>query len=288
MKKYDVVIAGSGIAGISAAIYLRRNGKSVLIVESSVPGGQLNRSNTIENYPGYISVDGPTLAMNLYNQALELQTEYLYEEIVKVDLGKKEVETSSNIVSYSDLIIATGRSPKKLPVLNEYIGKGVSYCALCDGALYKNKDVIVVGGGSSAFEEAYYLSKICNSVTILNRTTNLKAEKKEIEEVQSRSNIKVILEEEITDVSYNKKEELFDINDKYKVSAIFVAIGYEPNSNLFEVEKNNGYIIVDNHFRTNINNVYAVGDVVEKEIYQLITAANDGVTAAIDIIRNQK
>ncbi len=288
MKKYDVVIAGSGIAGISAAIYLRRNGKSVLIVESSVPGGQLNRSNTIENYPGYISVDGPTLAMNLYNQALELQTEYLYEEIVKVDLGKKEVETSSNIVSYSDLIIATGRSPKKLPVLNEYIGKGVSYCALCDGALYKNKDVIVVGGGSSAFEEAYYLSKICNSVTILNRTTNLKAEKKEIEEVQSRSNIKVILEEEITDVSYNKKEELFDINDKYKVSAIFVAIGYEPNSNLFNVEKNNGYIIVDNHFKTNINNVYAVGDVVEKEIYQLITAANDGVTAAIDIIRNQK
>lgn len=288
MKKYDVVIAGSGIAGISAAIYLRRNGKSVLIVESSVPGGQLNRSNTIENYPGYISVDGPTLAMNLYNQALELQTEYLYEEIVKVDLEKKEVETSSNIVSYSDLIIATGRSPKKLPVLNEYIGKGVSYCALCDGALYKNKDVIVVGGGSSAFEEAYYLSKICNSVTILNRTTNLKAEKKEIEEVQSRSNIKVILEEEITDVSYNKKEELFDINDKYKVSAIFVAIGYEPNSNLFNVEKNNGYIIVDNHFKTNINNVYAVGDVVEKEIYQLITAANDGATAAIDIIRNQK
>lgn len=288
MKKYDVVIAGSGIAGISAAIYLRRNGKSVLIVESSVPGGQLNRSNTIENYPGYISVDGPTLAMNLYNQALELQTEYLYEEIVKVDLGKKEVETSSNIVSYSDLIIATGRSPKKLSVLNEYIGKGVSYCALCDGALYKNKDVIVVGGGSSAFEEAYYLSKICNSVTILNRTTNLKAEKKEIEEVQSRSNIKVILEEEITDVSYNKKEELFDINDKYKVSAIFVAIGYEPNSNLFNVEKNNGYIIVDNHFKTNISNVYAVGDVVEKEIYQLITAANDGVTAAIDIIRNQK
>lgn len=288
MKKYDVVIAGSGIAGISAAIYLRRNGKSVLIVESSVPGGQLNRSNTIENYPGYISVDGPTLAMNLYNQALELQTEYLYEEIVKVDLGKKEVETSSNIVSYNDLIIATGRSPKKLPVLNEYIGKGVSYCALCDGALYKNKDVIVVGGGSSAFEEAYYLSKICNSVTILNRTTNLKAEKKEIEEVQSRSNIKVILEEEITDVSYNKKEELFDINDKYKVSAIFVAIGYEPNSNLFNVEKNNGYIIVDNHFKTNISNVYAVGDVVEKEIYQLITAANDGVTAAIDIIRNQK
>lgn len=288
MKKYDVVIVGSGIAGISAAIYLRRNGKSVLILESSVPGGQLNRSNIIENYPGYISVDGPTLAMNLYNQALELQTEYLYEEIVKVDFEKKEVETSSNIVSYSDLIIATGRSPKKLPVLNEYIGKGVSYCALCDGTLYKNKDVIVVGGGSSAFEEAYYLSKICNSVTILNRTSHLKAEKKEIEEVQSRSNIKVILEEEITNVSYNEKEELFDINDKYKVSAIFVAIGYEPNSNLFEVEKNNGYIIVDNHFKTNINNVYAVGDIIEKEIYQLITAANDGVTAAIDIIRSQK
>lgn len=288
MKKYDVVIVGSGIAGISAAIYLRRNGKSVLILESSVPGGQLNRSNIIENYPGYISVDGPTLAMNLYNQALELQTEYLYEEIVKVDFEKKEVETSSNIVSYSDLIIATGRSPKKLPVLNEYIGKGVSYCALCDGTLYKNKDVIVVGGGSSAFEEAYYLSKICNSVTILNRTSHLKAEKKEIEEVQSRSNIKVILEEEITNVSYNEKEELFDINDKYKVSAIFVAIGYEPNSNLFEVEKNNGYIIVDNHFKTNINNVYAVGDIIEKEIYQLITAANDGVIAAIDIIRSQK
>lgn len=286
MKKYDVIIIGSGIAGISSAIYLKRNNKKVLIIESNIPGGQLNRSSIIENYPGYSNIDGPTLALNLYNQVKALDVEYLYEEVIKANFDKKEIETTNEKISYNYLIIATGRSPKKLDILNDYIDKGVSYCALCDGTLYKKKDVVVIGGGSSAFEEAYYLSKICKSVTILNRTDKLKAEIKEIELVKSQNNIKLVLNEEIRKV--NKQDDKFIINDKYKIDAIFVAIGYYPNSNIFDIKKEKDYIVVDNHFKTNKKDVYAIGDVVNKEIYQLISASNDGITAAIDIIRNQK
>lgn len=286
MKKYDVIIIGSGIAGISSAIYLKRNNKKVLIIESNIPGGQLNRSSIIENYPGYSNIDGPTLALNLYNQVKALDVEYLYEEVIKANFDKKEIETTNEKISYNYLIIATGRSPKKIDILNDYIDKGVSYCALCDGTLYKKKDVVVIGGGSSAFEEAYYLSKICKSVTILNRTDKLKAEIKEIELVKSQNNIKLVLNEEI--IKVNKQDDKFIINDKYKIDAIFVAIGYYPNSNIFDIKKEKDYIVVDNHFKTNKKDVYAIGDVVNKEIYQLISASNDGITAAIDIIRNQK
>ena len=179
MKKYDVIIIGSGIAGISASIYLKRSNKSVLIIESDVVGGQLNRSSIIENYPGYTSIDGPSLAYNLYNQVNNLGIEYLYEEVTSVDFNKNIVNTSNNNIEYKYLIIATGRSPRKLDILNDYVGKGVSYCALCDGNLYKNKDVMVIGGGDVAFEEALYLSNIVNSVIILNRSNHLRAEQKE-------------------------------------------------------------------------------------------------------------
>lgn len=286
MKKYDVIIIGSGIAGITSAIYLKRNGKKVLIIEANTPGGQLNRSSIIENYPGYSNIDGPTLAINLFNQIKDLNVDYLYEEVIKTNLENKEVITENHKLVYNYLIIATGRSPKKLDILNKYLNSGVSYCALCDGALYKNKNVCVVGGGSSAFEEAYYLSKICQNVTILNRSNTIKAEVREIELVKSSKNINIVLNTEITKI--DKKEEEFIINDKYQVSAIFVSIGYYPNSSIFDVEKLNDYIIVDNHCKTNKKDVYAIGDVINKEIYQLVSASNDGITAAIDIIKNQR
>ena len=190
MKKYDVIIIGSGIAGISASIYLKRSNKSVLIIESNVVGGQLNRSSIIENYPGYTSIDGPSLAYNLYNQVNNLGIEYLYEEVTSVDFNKNIVNTSNSNIEYKYLIIATGRSPRKLDVLNDYVGKGVSYCALCDGNLYKNKDVMVIGGGDVAFEEALYLSNIVNSVIILNRSNHLRAEQKEQIKVKETKNIK--------------------------------------------------------------------------------------------------
>ena len=286
MKKYDVIIIGSGIAGISASIYLKRSNKSVLIIESNVVGGQLNRSSIIENYPGYASIDGPSLAYNLYNQVNSLGIEYLYEEVTGVCFDKNIVNTSNNNIEYKYLIIATGRSPRKLAILNDYVGKGVSYCALCDGNLYKNKDVMVIGGGDVAFEEALYLSNIVNSVIILNRSNHLRAEQKEQIKVKETKNIKVINNEEINNILY--KDDKFNINNKYIVDGIFVCIGYVPNSKIFDLKKENDYILVDNHFKTNINNVYAIGDVIKKDIYQLVSASYDGVSAAVDIINKDQ
>ena len=286
MKKYDVIIIGSGIAGISASIYLKRSNKSVLIIESNVVGGQLNRSSIIENYPGYTSIDGPSLAYNLYNQVNNLGIEYLYEEVTSVDFNKNIVNTSNSNIEYKYLIIATGRSPRKLDILNDYVGKGVSYCALCDGNLYKNKDVMVIGGGDVAFEEALYLSNIVNSVIILNRSNHLRAEQKEQIKVKETKNIKVINNEEINNISYN--DDKFNINNKYIVDGIFVCIGYVPNNKIFDLKKENDYILVDNHFKTNINNVYAVGDVIKKDIYQLVSASYDGVSAAVAIINKDQ
>lgn len=280
MKKYDVVIIGSGIAGMSAAIYLKRNNKSVLVIENDTPGGQLNRSSLIENYPGYVSISGPDLACNIYNQVSNLNIDYYFGDIKKISFDKNTIYTDEEVI-YKYLIIATGRSPRKLDILNDYIGNGVSYCAICDGSLYKNKDVLVIGGGNTAFNEALYLSKICNSVKIFNRNDLLRADFKEIEDVKKTNNIEVILNEFIRDII---KKDKFIINNKYYFDGIFVCIGYVPNSKLFDVEKDNDYIVVDSHFKTNIDNVYAVGDVIKKDVYQLVTASSEGATSALDII----
>ena len=280
MKKYDVVIIGSGIAGMTAAIYLKRNNKSVLVIENDTPGGQLNRSSLIENYPGYVSISGPDLACNIYNQVNNLNIDYYFGDIKKISFDKNTIYIDEEVI-YKYLIIATGRSPRKLDILNDYIGNGVSYCAICDGSLYKNKDVLVIGGGNTAFNEALYLSKICNSVKIFNRNDLLRADFKEIEDVKKTNNIEVILNEFIRDII---KKDKFIINNKYYFDGIFVCIGYVPNSKLFDVEKDNDYIVVDSHFKTNIDNVYAVGDVIKKDVYQLVTASSEGATSALDII----
>ena len=278
MKKYDVVIIGSGIAGMSAAIYLKRNNKSVLVIENDTPGGQLNRSSLIENYPGYVSISGPDLACNIYNQVSNLNIDYYFGDIKEISFDKNTIYTDEEVI-YKYLIIATGRSPRKLDILNDYIGNGVSYCAICDGSLYK--DVLVIGGGNTAFNEALYLSKICNSVKIFNRNDLLRADFKEIEDVKKTNNIEVILNEFIRDII---KKDKFIINNKYYFDGIFVCIGYVPNSKLFDVEKDNDYIVVDSHFKTNIDNVYAVGDVIKKDVYQLVTASSEGAISALDII----
>lgn len=283
MKEYDVVIIGSGIAGMTAGIYLKRNNINCLIIENDAPGGQLNRSNTIENYPGYVNIDGPSLAYNIYNQVTKLGVEYLFDDINSIDYSNNIIKTNDKEIKYKYLIIATGRSPKKLEILNKYEGNGVSYCAICDGGLYKNKDVLVIGGGNSAFEEALYLSNICDKVYIMNRSNNLRADNHEIDKVKNKNNIKLLLNEEVNNIK--EKDDKFLINNKYLVDGIFVCIGYVPNSSLFDLEKENNYIIVDNKYKTNIDNVYAIGDIIKKDVYQLTTASSEATIASIDIIR---
>lgn len=284
MKNHDVVIIGSGIAGMTAGIYLKRNNIDTLIIENDTPGGQLNRSTAIENYPGYVSIDGPSLAYNIYNQVNKLNIEYLFDNIKKIDFKNNIIKTTKEEIKYNYLIIATGRSPKKLDILSIYEGNGISYCAVCDGALYKNKDVLVVGGGNSAFEESLFLSNICNSVTIMNRSNNLRADTHEIEKANNTKNINIVLNEQIEKIEEDN-ENRFIINDKYKIDGIFVCIGYIPNSDLFNLEKENNYIKVDSQYRTNIDNVYAIGDIIKKDVYQLTTATSEATIAALNIIK---
>ncbi len=290
MQKYKVVIIGSGIAGMSAAIYLKRGGIEPVIIENNVPGGTLNVIPNIENYPGYINVSGPDLAMNIYNQVNNLNIKYIFRNIWKIDLEKKIIDDD---IEFDYLIIATGRRHRLLNLDNEdkLLGRGISTCALCDGSFYKDKEVIVVGGGSSAITESLYLAGICKKVTIIHRRDKFTAEDYLIEKVLNTKNIKIIYNTNI--VSYNIKDEkivsvTLDNKKKVKTKGVFLAIGSTPNSELFDVKKENDYIITDNNCKTNLDFVYAVGDVIKKNVYQLTTASSEGSIAASDIIRNYK
>ena len=178
-EMYDVIIIGSGIAGMTTAIYLKRAGLNPLIIEENAPGGQLNKINIIENYPGFVKTDGPSLAAEIFSQVRNLDIEYLFDKVlsVKLDGENKKVVTGSGELLCKYIVIATGRLSKKLFNNDDrYIGKGISYCGLCDGHLYKGKNVVVVGGANAALEEALYLSDICNNVTMIVRGEQLRGD----------------------------------------------------------------------------------------------------------------
>lgn len=289
-----VVIIGSGIAGMSSAIYLKRAGIDPLIIEKEVAGGQLHKANVIENYPGFEKISGPDLAFNIYNQVKKLDVRYLYDGVINIT--KEDtiiIKTKKEEIKTKYLIIATGRAPRKLNLENEerLIGKGISYCALCDGSLYKNKDVVVIGGGNSAIEDAIYLANICNKVSVIHRRNNLRAEDKLVEQLKEFPNTQIIYDNEVVEYITNEdkltKVKLKD-NREIKADGVFIAIGYEPIANMLKLENDNNYIIVDSKMHTSLPNVYAIGDAIKKDVYQLVTAANEGVIAAVDIIKHEK
>jgi thioredoxin reductase (NADPH) len=286
MEEHKVVILGSGIAGMTAGIYLKRGGLDVLVVEDNIPGGVLNEIPSIENYPGYEEISGPDLAMNIYNQLTKLGVKILNKKITSIDLNNKII---NNNIKYEYLVIATGRKSRMLSLEHEkeLLGKGISTCALCDGFFYKDKKVAVVGGGSSSLTEALYLSKICKEVIIIHRRDKLTADKYLIDKVNSTKNIKVLYNSNITKYNQNNnKLTSVTINNKDNLE-VFLAIGSTPNSEMFNVNKDNNYIIVDSNYMTNIDKVYAIGDVIKKDYYQLSTAASDAVVAASNIIKRE-
>lgn len=289
MEEHKVVILGSGIAGMTAGIYLKRGGLDVLVVEDNIPGGVLNEIPSIENYPGYEEISGPDLAMNIYNQLTKLGVKILNKKITSIDLNNKII---NNNIKYEYLVIATGRKSRMLSLEHEkeLLGKGISTCALCDGFFYKDKKVAVVGGGSSSLTEALYLSKICKEVIIIHRRDKLTADKYLIDKVNSTKNIKVLYNSNITKYNQNNnKLTSVTINNKdnLEVEGVFLAIGSTPNSEMFNVNKDNNYIIVDSNYMTNIDKVYAIGDVIKKDYYQLSTAASDAVVVASNIIKRE-
>lgn len=293
-EKYDAIIIGSGIAGMTAGIYLKRGGLDVLIIEENVPGGQLNKINAIENYPGFVKIDGPTLASEIYSQVKSLDIEYLFDKVIKTELSgeEKKIITGEKILYCKYLVIATGRLSKKLFNNDDrYIGKGISYCALCDGNLYKNKNVAVVGGGNSALEEALYLSDICKSVTMIIRGETFRGEAALVNKVLEKSNINCMYNSNISEYNIENSKLtaiILESGKVIKVDGLFVSIGSVPSAEVFGVEKEKGFIIVNDSCMTNIDNVYACGDVIKKNIYQLTTAASEGTIVAYSIIKKNK
>ena len=293
MVEYNTIILGAGISGISCAIYLKRAGISTLIIENGIPGGQLNKATVIENYPGYVSIEGSELAGNLLNQLETSGVEILYDEITYIDYDKKIVVVNDKEYGYSNLVFATGRREKTLGIENEdlLIGRGISLCATCDGALYRDREVAVIGGGSSAVSEAIYLSNIVSKVYLIYRGNELRAEEVLKDKIKRIDNIEVMYEVNVS--SYMIEDDKLvcislDNGKNIKVDGVFLAIGYVPNSELFIGNKTDNYIEVDEYGETSISNVYACGDVINKGIYQLVTASSEGVLVASSIIRRNE
>ena len=298
-NNYDVVIIGAGPAGITAAIYLKRANINCAIIEKEVPGGQLNKSSEIENYPGYTKISGPDLAMKFYEQINNLDIKQIFSEVtnIKLEEDNKIITLKNNeTIKTKNIILAIGRSPKKLISTNSHAleGKGISFCSLCDGNLYKNEDVSIVGAGNSALEESLYLSDICKTVTIINRASTLKGDTILIDRIKKKDNIKIIYNSTIE--KFNEKDGVLEsvtLNTKETLNAkaCFIFIGYEPATNFLknlEILDEKGYINVDSEKRTPVKGIYAAGDVVKKEAYQIVTATSDGALAAISCIKDIK
>ena len=286
-SNFDCIIIGAGIAGLTAAIYLKRAGKNVVIIEKSMPGGQILKTNSIKNYPGFVEIDGFSLIRKILDQIDNLEIQIIKEEVKEIK--NLEVVTDNNVYSASNIILATGRKPRILGLQNEneLIGKGISFCASCDGNLFKNDEVAVVGGGNTAFEEALYLSNICSKVYLIHRNENYRAENYLINELKQKQNVFLMPNEIITKLNTKEGhlESIETDKNKYNIKALFVAIGQVPSIIKIEgLETDNGYIKVNNKMETNINGIYACGDCIKKDVYQLTTAASDGTIAATSII----
>ena len=297
IKNIDLMIIGGGPAGLSSAIYASRARLDMLLLEDKVMGGQVRNSFVVENYPGFKKISGAELADLMQEQAEALGAnidEFDIIEKVKFTNTEKIVETDDYIYKPKAVIIATGASPRKLPAKNaeEFEGKGIHYCAVCDGAMYQDKVVAVVGGGNSALEEAIFLTNFAKKVYIIRRYDYFRGEKAVLESVEKNEKIEMLYNEDLIAVEGSEfleraviKNTLNGEEKKIELDGIFGSIGNEPMVNLFkeyiDVNERN-FIITDEHMRTNVEGIYAVGDVREKEYRQITTAVADGTIAALE------
>lgn len=298
---YDVITIGGGPAALGAAVYARRAGLSVLVIEKVIEGGQLNLTTTIDNYLGFPNIEGKDLALKMKEHAELLGTEFLNETVTEVILDgeRKAVRTESNrVINCRVLMIATGAEPKKLSVEGEkdFVGKGISYCATCDGYFFKDKNIAVVGGGDTAINDALYLSKIANSILIIHRRDKLRAVKILQDRAFANPKIKFLWNSVVEKFEGDKKLRFVVVRNlktgdttKLEIDGVFIAIGLSPNSdlvkNIVETDEQ-GYIITNEWMETSVSGIYAIGDVRKKNARQIITAVADGAVAAIHAAEN--
>jgi len=299
---YDIIIVGAGPAGLTAAIYARRASKKVLVLEAKSYGGSIINTLDIENYPVESHISGFDFATKLYNQAKNLGTEIIFEKVIEINnnVSEKKVITTKNKYKTKSIILATGSENRKLGLSkeDELVGKGISYCATCDGAFYKNKCVAIIGGGNTALEDALYLTDIAKKVYLIHRRDEFRGEDATLKLLKEKRNIEFIYNSNITKLNANERLESIEIttnkgNTKViEVDGLFVAIGRIPeNQNFAKLINldNAGYIIAGENCHTNIDGIFVAGDNRTKEVRQLVTATSDGAiaaTAAIKYINN--
>lgn len=281
---YDIIIIGAGIAGLTSSIYGARAGKKVLVIDELNYGGQIINSNDVENYPGFSKISGFDLMTNIYNQAKSFNVEFKSEKVIKITNDKKVITENNEYITKS-VIIATGLVNKELNISNEkeLIGKGISYCATCDGNFFRGKDVAVVGGGNTAIEDAIYLSNICNKVHLIHRRDSFRADKVLIDSL--KDNVIIHYNSEVKElVGSNFLEKIIlSNNEELNISALFIAIGKLPNNNIFKEIINlneEGYIVSNEECKTSKDFIFVAGDCRDKKVRQLVTAAGDGAIAA--------
>ncbi len=290
---YDTVIIGSGIAGMTSAIYLLRANKKVLILEKKSYGGQIIDSLEVENYPGFANISGFELSTSIYNQVKSLGGEFKYEEVTLITENKKII-TKKNEYQAKSIILATGVVPRKLnlDLEDKLIGKGISYCATCDGRFYKNQEVAVVGGGNTALEDALYLSDLCKKVYLIHRRNQFRGEDRLTKLLKKKKNVEIIYDSTICKINGNDTLSSIDILNNQNttrqipIKGLFIAIGRVPNnhycSSLIDLDRD-GYILSKNG-ETNIEGIFVAGDTRVKEVRQLVTASSDGAIAASKVL----
>jgi thioredoxin reductase (NADPH) len=297
-EHFDVIIIGSGPAGYTASIYTSRAKLKTLIITGSLPGGQLMTTSEVENYPGFPNgIFGPELMINMKQQSERFGTILITDEVTKVDFKRRpfRIYTQSSMYSAESVLISTGATPRKLGIEPEqaFSGKGISYCATCDGPFFKDQHIVVVGGGDTALEEANFLTKFGKSVKIIHRRERLRASKILQERAFENPKIEFIWNSTVIDIEGTNKISSIIIKNnkngeekKLNVGGLFVAIGHEPNTSIFKNQidmDDKGYVIVKNYTKTNIDGIFASGDVHDYRYRQAITAAGFGCMAALDI-----
>lgn len=294
-KKYDIVIVGAGTAGLSAAIYAVRAGKSVIVLEATTHGGQIVNTPEVENYPGIKKISGFEFANNLYEQAKSLGAEVVYEKVIGIEVNGEEkiIHTAKEDYQAKAVILATGAKNRPLGLEHEkeWIGAGISYCATCDGMFYRGKDVAVAGGGNTALEDAIFLTNYCRKVYLIHRRDAFRGEEKLLQTLKEKPNVEFVLNANITRLIGEDGVDGVEVEDKnthekrvLDVMGLFVAIGQMPENsefiNVVDLDKG-GYIEAKEDCKTKTKGIFTAGDCRTKKVRQLATAASDGAIAAL-------